>query len=128
MFLVFLFFELLLSAITLSSTVSNASTYKVFIDPGHGGKDNGSSYNGYLEDNLNLQISKKLISKLTNEGIDVEISRNDDTYLSLRERVSMSNNSNADLFISIHQNASLNKNANGIETYYLKNHSKNQKK
>ena len=116
--------SVLVSALTLSSTISNASTYKVFIDPGHGGKDNGSSYNGYLEDNINLQISKKLASKLTNEGIDVEISRNDDTYLSLRERAFMSNNSNADLFISIHQNASLNKNANGIETYYLKNHSK----
>lgn len=116
--------SVLISALTLSSTVSNASTYKVFIDPGHGGKDNGSYYNGYLEDNLNLQISKKLASKLTNEGINVEISRNDDTYLPLRKRVFMSNNSDADLFISIHQNASLNRNANGIETYYLKNDSK----
>lgn len=52
--------SVLVSALTLSSTISNASTYKVFIDPGHGGKDNGSSYNGYLEDNLNLQISKNL--------------------------------------------------------------------
>ena len=116
--------SVLLSAITLSSTVSNASTYKVFIDPGHGGKDNGSSYNGYLEENLNLQISKKHASKLSNEGIYVEISRNDDTYLSIRETASMSKNSNADLFISIHQNASFNRNANGIETFYLKNDSK----
>lgn len=33
--------------------------YKVFIDPGHGGVDNGAVQNGVLEDEINLQISKK---------------------------------------------------------------------
>ncbi len=100
-------------------TISNASNYKVFIDAGHGGKDNGSAHNGYFEDAINLQIAQKLKDKLINEGIKVEMSREDDTYLSLSKRAIKSNNSNADMFISIHQNASLNKNANGIETYYM---------
>lgn len=99
--------------------ISNAQNYKVFIDAGHGGKDNGSSHNGYLEDVINLQIAYKLKNKLINEGLEVEMSRNDDTYLSLSERATKSNNSNADIFISIHQNAACNTSANGIETYYL---------
>lgn len=99
--------------------ISNAASYKVFIDAGHGGKDNGSTHNGYFEDAINLQIAQKLEDKLIDEGIKVEMSRDDDSYISLSKRAIKSNNSDADMFISIHQNASLNKNANGIETYYM---------
>jgi len=99
--------------------VSNAEGYKVFIDAGHGGKDNGASYKGYLEDTINLQIASKLKNRLVNEGLEVEMSRNDDTYLSLSERTIKSNKSDANIFISIHQNAASSKSANGIETYYL---------
>lgn len=111
--------SMLASTLFFNYTVSNAASYKVFIDPGHGGVDNGSSYYGYKEDALNLQISKKLESKLMLEGINVDMSRYDDTYVSLSKRVTKSNDSDADMFISIHLNASLNKKANGIETYYL---------
>lgn len=111
--------SILVSSLIFSYTISNASTHNVFIDAGHGGKDNGSSYNGYLEDNINLQIARRVESKLMLEGFKVEMSRNDDTYVSLSDRAFKSNNSSADVFISIHQNASLNKKANGIETYYL---------
>lgn len=116
--------SVLLSALTLSSTVSNASTYKVFIDAGHGGKDNGSSHNGYLEDVINLQIAQKLKNKLLNEGLKVEMSRNDDTYLSLSERANQSNNSDANMFISIHQNAASSTSAHGVETYYFSDKNK----
>lgn len=111
--------SILTTILASNFTISNASNYKVFIDAGHGGKDNGSSHNGYFEDAINLQIAQKLKDKLIDEGIKVEMSREDDTYLSLSKRAIKSNNSNADMFISIHQNASLNKSANGIETYYI---------
>src|SRR5699024_8631120 len=110
---------MLVSTLFFNSTVSNAANYKVFIDPGNGGLDNCSSYYGYKEDALNLQISKKIESKLMLEGINVDMSRYDDTYVSLSKRVTKSNDSDADMFISIHLNASLNTKANGIETYYL---------
>ena len=105
--------------------ISNAASYKVFIDAGHGGKDNGSTHNGYFEDAINLQIAQKLEDKLIDEGIKVEMSRDDDSYISLSKRAIKSNNSDADMFISIHQNASLNKNSNGIETYYMGAKNKN---
>lgn len=107
-----------------TSTISNAQAYKVFIDPGHGGKDNGSSHNGYLEDQLNLQIAKKVEAKLKEQGISVEMSRNTDKYVSLSSRSIKSNNSGADLFISIHQNAGFTSEASGIETYYLNENDK----
>lgn len=112
--------SVILAGIFIStSTISNAQGYKVFIDPGHGGRDNGSSHNGYLEDQLNLQIAKKVEAKLKEEGISVEMSRDTDKYVSLSDRNIKANNSGADLFISIHQNAGFTSDASGIETYYL---------
>ena len=62
--------SILTAMLASSFTISNAESYKVFIDAGHGGKDNGSSHNGYLEDVLNLQIAQKLKNKLINEKIN----------------------------------------------------------
>ncbi|MGL4911831.1 MAG: N-acetylmuramoyl-L-alanine amidase, partial [Romboutsia sp.] len=73
----------------------------------------------YIEDSINLQIANEVRDELEKEGIDVEMTREDDTYVSLSKRANKSNHSDADLFISIHQNASENKNAQGIETYYM---------
>ncbi len=101
-------------------TISNAKSYKVFIDPGHGGRDNGSVYDSYLEDKLNLEIAKKVEVKLKEDGINVIMSREDDTFVSLKERTKASNESKADLFVSIHQNAAEVREASGIETYYRK--------
>ena len=92
--------------------------YKVFIDPGHGGYDDGAVQNGVFEDELNLQISQKIEAKLKTKGVQVQMSRYDDTYLSLTERTRMANNWGADIFVSIHQNSATNSSAEGIETYY----------
>lgn len=96
----------------------NRDYYKVFIDPGHGGYDNGAVQNGVLEDEINLQVSKKIEAKLKSKGVQVKMSRYDDTYLSLTERTVMSNNWGSDVFVSIHQNSATNSSGNGIETYY----------
>ncbi|MDU2490120.1 MAG: N-acetylmuramoyl-L-alanine amidase, partial [Clostridium celatum] len=92
--------------------------YKVFIDPGHGGYDNGAVRNGVLEDETNLQISKKIEAKLKAKGVQVKMSRYDDTYLSLTDRTKMSNNWGSDIFVSIHQNSATSSSAKGIETYH----------
>ena len=92
--------------------------YKVFIDPGHGGVDNGAVQNGVLEDEINLQISKKIEAKLKAKGVEVKMSRYDDTYLSLTDRTYMANKEGSDVFVSIHQNSATNSSAKGIETYY----------
>ena len=100
-----------------SNTVDR-NYYKVFIDPGHGGYDDGSSGNGLLEDELNLQIGLKLQKKLEARGIEVKMSRTTDEYLSLGERAEMANEYGADIFVSNHINSFDQASANGIETYY----------
>ena len=92
--------------------------YKVFIDPGHGGYDNGAVQNGVLEDEINLQISQKIEAKLKAKGVQVKMSRYDDSYLSLTERTTMANSWGSDIFVSIHQNSATSSSGNGIETYY----------
>ncbi len=114
---------LILGVNTLNSKLQNKeddAKFKVFLDPGHGGKDKGSSTTKYIEAEINLQIANKVAKGLEEENIAVEMSRYEDEFLSLKERTNKSQSSGADLFISIHQNAAEAKSADGIETLYMK--------
>lgn len=94
---------------------------KVFIDPGHGGNDSGAvGVDNLLEKDINLSVSKKVYDILKTQGIDVRLSRNDDSTLSLNSRTSAANNWGADCYISIHCN-SFNTNAQGVETFSYSN-------
>lgn len=106
------------SAMASTYNTVNRDYYKVFIDPGHGGSDPGSIANGYRESDINLQVAKKIESKLKAKGIEVKMSRTTDIYYTLSERANMSNSYGADAFVSIHQNSFTDPSANGIETYY----------
>lgn len=76
----------------------------VVIDPGHGGIDNGASASsGVHEKDIVLAFAKKLQALLDASGrFDVALTREDDTYLTLEERVTLARENKADLFISIH--------------------------
>lgn len=102
---------------------NNSNNYKIVIDPGHGGKDPGATSNGIKEKDINLKISKALKEELLREGFTVKLTREDDRFLSLKERYDIGNNFNGDLFISIHCNSSINAYASGTEVfiYNLKN-------
>lgn len=78
---------------------------KIFLDPGHGGKDSGAIGNGLVEKNINLIVANKVRDILILKGLNVELSRNKDIYISLEERCRLANKCNADIFISIHHNA-----------------------
>ena len=108
---------------TSRSNSVDRNYYKVFIDPGHGGADNGASGNGLLEDELTLQISLKLKNILQSRGIEVKMSRESDVYVSLGERTNMGNAYGADVFVSPHINSFNGASAKGIETYYHVNKS-----
>ena len=95
------------------------SGLKVVIDPGHGGYDTGASYGGFEEKYINLVISEKLKKNLETSGITVFLTRDDDGFLSLAERVEITNVIKPSVFISIHGNALVtSKNIRGLETYY----------
>ena len=95
---------------------------RIVIDPGHGGQDAGAPgfEKGVHEKDVVLALSKKLAERIEKElGVEVIMTRSDDTFITLEERTQIANKKKADLFISIHTNASLNKQAYGIETYFL---------
>lgn len=80
---------------------------KIFIDPGHGGRDPGAVGNGLQEKNVNFQIAKKIDDILRNEYTNVTtlMSRTGDQTVSLDERTNAANNWGADYFLSIHCNS-----------------------
>jgi N-acetylmuramoyl-L-alanine amidase len=83
-----------------------AFAYKVVIDAGHGGKDPGAiGVNGLQEKDVNLDIALKLRDDLKQAGNEVVMTRVDDHFLSLGERVDLTNTQQADLFVSIHANS-----------------------
>jgi len=80
---------------------------KIFIDPGHGGKQRGNKgYKGFeAEANLNLRVALYLRSFLQESGAVVYMSRSTDTTINLKDRSKLADESGADIFISIHHNA-----------------------
>jgi len=93
----------------------------VFIDAGHGGSDPGAVRFGLQEKDANLDIALRLKSKLEANGFAVVMTRTDDRYYSLDDRVNMANGSGADIFLSIHNNAALSEYAHGTETFWCSN-------
>lgn len=90
----------------------------VALDPGHGGMDEGCSSGSVLEKDINLQIALSVRDKLEEMGYQVMMTREDDTYIALEERVNMANGNDADIYISIHQNSYESAQISGMETWY----------
>ena len=92
----------------------------IFLVPGHGGQDSGAFYYNVAEKDLNMQIYRKLRTKLEELGYKVLTSRDSDIDVDfVTERSRMVNKTNSDIFISIHFNAtgSAYSKASGIQTY-----------
>ncbi len=95
----------------------------VVIDPGHGGKDPGavSHDRKVTEKDVALELSKLIKKNLEKLSPDIKVflTRNDDTFISLKERAKIANSHEADIFISVHCNGSDFKSASGPEIFYL---------
>lgn len=91
----------------------------IVLDAGHGGSDPGAQRAGVSEKDLTLQITNQLKKRLIQMGARVVMTRSDDTFISLEERVKITNENQPDLFVSIHINAlESTSSIYGIETYY----------
>jgi N-acetylmuramoyl-L-alanine amidase len=79
----------------------------VVIDPGHGGIDNGTQAStGETEKDLVLAFSVALRDRIEQDGkYRVVLTRTDDTFVPLAERVRVARNNGAALFVSIHADA-----------------------
>ncbi len=112
--------------------VSAFIDFVLFIDPGHGGNDNGADYNDVYEDEINLAISGKLYEICLKKNLLSYISRSDDYDLAsqyasnrkredLKRRTENINHSGSDAFVSIHVNKYLSESVHGPMVYYEKN-------
>lgn len=92
----------------------------IAIDPGHGGEDEGCAREDVYEKDINLQLALALKEKLEQMEYEVLLTREEDTAISLEERVVLANEANADIYVSIHQNAceEAQSDVSGIETWY----------
>jgi len=91
---------------TATVAITKANTpFKLVVDAGHGGKDNGAvGINGILEKDINLAFSKKLKQLSGEYKIDVVLTRDDDKYMSPQEKVQFAEAQHANAFISMHVN------------------------
>jgi len=96
----------------------------IVVDAGHGGKDVGAVAGKMYEKVPALEMAIMVKKHLEENGAKVIMTRSDDTYLTLKDRVSISNYENADMFVSIHLNSSEKSHINGVETHWYKNDSK----
>ncbi len=101
----------------------------ITVDPGHGGRDAGTSYQGLYEKDLNLDISKVLKKVLEKAGAKVYMIRNDDSDLSskwdsakkrgdLYRRILKIQENKSDLYLSIHINYHYYSSVSGAEVLY----------
>lgn len=120
---------LVITMLLLTPFASQAGANKDFvvvIDPGHGGKDAGALGRRANEKTINLNVGKKLRDLLKSNMPDarVEMTRDDDRFVTLKERPNIANKRHADIFVSIHANSidkksPLRNSINGAAVYTL---------
>ena len=129
----FLVFSIIIVAVFIKpvNALLPLSGKLIIVDPGHGGKDAGTSSNGVLEKDLNLEISLKLEKELIKSGASVLLTRDGDYDLSspnvswrkksdFDNRIEIINRTNADYYISIHLNYLNDSSYYGPQVFYNK--------
>jgi len=95
--------------------------FRVVLDAGHGGKDYGAVYHGFIEKNIALNVAVKVGKILEKENVEVIYTRKTDVFIELKERPNIANKADANLFVSIHCNGEAKKTAFGTETFFIGN-------
>lgn len=93
----------------------------IVLDPGHGGVDPGGiGANGIEEKTITLPMALEVKRLLEAEGrYKVVLTRHDDTYITLRDRVRIAHDVGADLFVSMHADISGDRAQRGASVYTL---------
>ncbi len=95
---------------------------RIILDAGHGGSDNGASYQGRNEKDDNLALTLAVGDILQGYGFQVFYTRTEDIYQRPFQKATIANEVGGDLFVSIHRNSSAIPNQyNGVETLVYSN-------
>jgi N-acetylmuramoyl-L-alanine amidase len=92
---------------------------RITLDAGHGGEMNGAmGTTGLKEKDINLELVMLLKKELEKRGVEVLLTRADDSNVTMEQRFEYLNQYKPDILISIHNNASGNPIVQGTSTYY----------
>ncbi len=140
-------YKLLIITIFLMTIISVSRTYAIinnysllgktiYLDPGHGGIDSGTTYKKIYEKDINLIMSKKLEKSLTALGATVYLTREIDKDLSLTKhnrkrsdlinRAYLINKTKPDMYISIHLNYLSDSRYKGLQIFYNNKNQENK--
>jgi N-acetylmuramoyl-L-alanine amidase len=99
---------------------TGSGKFRIVLDAGHGGKDPGNSYHGFVEKEIALKTTLKVGKFLEQEkDFDVRYTRKTDEFIELVDRPKVANSINAELFVSIHCNSVTNQTPSGTETFVM---------
>ena len=136
--LIIIFLFICIFTISKTYAISNDYTLQgktIYLDPGHGGIDAGTTYKDIYEKDLNLLLCKKLRDSLKGKGATVYLTRETDKDLALNNtknrkrsdlisRAYLINKTKPDMYISIHINHLSNTKYKGLQIFY--NNKKNK--
>lgn len=93
----------------------------VVIDAGHGGVDPGTiGLSGEFEKDIVLPLALAVKEKLDRDGkVKCLLTRDDDTFIPLQERVAIARGDKADLFMSLHADSEADPQIRGLSVYTL---------
>jgi N-acetylmuramoyl-L-alanine amidase len=91
------------STTNFNTNLYDGKTITVVIDAAHGGKDKGAvNAEGIKEKDITLSIARRISALNSNAQIKILLSRDNDEYIPVKERVVFARNNKANQFISIH--------------------------
>ncbi|GGD25462.1 N-acetylmuramoyl-L-alanine amidase [Aureimonas glaciei] len=107
--------------VTVPAAAPGAERVTIVLDPGHGGVDTGAvGRHGTLEKDINLQFARSLREALKHlPNVDVAMTRDDDSFVSLGQRSELARRSKAALFISLHADSIRYADIRGATVYTL---------
>ncbi len=137
----FILLFLILIIISISKTYAIVNGYEllgktIYLDPGHGGVDSGTTYKNIYEKDINLILCKKLREKLISYGATVYLTREIDKDLSLTKknrkrsdlinRAYLINKVKPDIYLSIHLNYLSDTRYKGLQIFYNNKNKENK--
>jgi len=105
----------------IGTPAQRPARWVVAIDAGHGGKDPGAlGRRGTQEKQVTLTAARALARYLEASGrVSPYLTRSDDRFIHLRQRITLARNKQADLFVSLHADAAQSRDAYGISVFSL---------
>ena len=96
----------------------------VAVDAGHGGQDPGAiGRNGTMEKDVVLAIARALANRINSEpGMRAYLTRDNDYFVVLRDRMVRARNAKADIFVSVHADSIRDRDITGASVYILSEH------